>query len=59
MKELVKNQQSKRNPKKNSTYYQIYDFRILGERSVWGTKDSWKGPYDIKAQVVISLSYLI
>jgi hypothetical protein len=39
--------------------YQIYGLRILGARSVWGTKDSWKGPYDIKAQVVISLSYLI
>ena len=39
--------------------YQIYGFRILGARSVWGTKDSWKGPYDIKAMVVISLSHLI
>jgi hypothetical protein len=39
--------------------YQIYGFRILGEKSVWGTKDSWKGPYDIKAMVVISLSHLI
>jgi hypothetical protein len=28
-------------------------------QSVWGTKDSWKGPYDIKAMVVISLSHLI
>jgi hypothetical protein len=27
--------------------------------SDWGTKDSWKGPYDIKAMVVISLSHLI
>jgi len=27
--------------------------------SVWGMKDSWKGPYDIKAMVVISLSHLI
>jgi hypothetical protein len=26
---------------------------------VWGMKDSWKGPYDIKAMVVISLSHLI
>jgi hypothetical protein len=40
-------------------YYQIYALRILGERSVWGTQDSWKGPYDIKAMVVISLSHLI
>ena len=39
--------------------YQIYGLRILGEKSVWGTKDSWKGPYDIKAMVVISLSHLI
>ena len=28
-------------------------------QSVWGTKDGWKGPYDIKAMVVISLSHLI
>jgi hypothetical protein len=27
--------------------------------SVWGMKDNWKGPYDIKAMVVISLSHLI
>ena len=27
--------------------------------SVWGMKESWKGPYDIKAMVVISLSHLI
>jgi hypothetical protein len=40
-------------------YYQIYALRILGVRSVWGMKDSWKGPYDIKAMVVISLSHLI
>jgi hypothetical protein len=26
---------------------------------VWGTKESWKGPYDIKAMVVISLLHLI
>jgi hypothetical protein len=39
--------------------YQIHGLRILGERSVWGTKDSWKGPYDIKATIVISLSHLI
>ena len=40
-------------------YYQIFALRILGSRSVWGMKDSWKGPYDIKAMVVISLSHLI
>ena len=28
-------------------------------QSVWETKDSWKGPYDIKAMVVISHSHLI
>jgi hypothetical protein len=39
--------------------YQIHGLRILGARSVWGTKDSWKGPYEIKAMVVISLSHLI
>ena len=39
--------------------YQIHGFRILGKRSVWGKKDIWKGPYDIKAMVVISLSHLI
>ena len=39
--------------------YQIHGLRILGARIVWGTKDSWKGPYDIKATVVISLSHLI
>ena len=27
--------------------------------SVWGMKESWKGPYDIKAMVVIYLSHLI
>jgi hypothetical protein len=32
--------------------YQIYDLRIFGARSVWGTKDSRKGPCDIKAMVV-------
>ena len=26
---------------------------------LWGMKDSWKGPYDIKAMIVISLSHLI
>ena len=40
-------------------YYHIHGFRILGARSVWGTKDSWKGTYDIKENVVISLSHLI
>jgi hypothetical protein len=39
-------------------YYHIYALRILGV-GVWGIKDSWKGPYDIKAMVVISLSHLI
>ena len=39
--------------------YQIHGLRILGARSVWGTKDSWKGPYDIKTMVVISLSRLM
>ena len=33
--------------------------QISWSESVWGTKDSWKGPYDIKAMVVISLSHLI
>jgi hypothetical protein len=33
--------------------------RIGNFGSVWGMKDSWKGPYDIKAMVVISLSHLI
>jgi hypothetical protein len=33
--------------------YQIYGFKIFGARSVWGTKDSRKGPCDIKAMVVI------
>jgi hypothetical protein len=39
--------------------YQIYGLKILGARSVWGTKDSWKGPYNIKEMVVIFLSHLI
>jgi hypothetical protein len=26
---------------------------------VWVMKENWKGPYDIKAMVVISLSHLI
>jgi hypothetical protein len=34
-------------------------FQNSWSQSVWGTKDSWKGPYDIKAMVVISLSHLI
>jgi hypothetical protein len=40
-------------------YYQIDALRILGVGSVWGMKGSWKGSYDIKAMVVISLSHLI
>ena len=34
-------------------------FQNSWSQSVLGTKDSWKGLYDIKAMVVISLSHLI